>query len=293
MIKVEPLHPHFVGEVSGIDLSKPVDPQMLDEIVAASDKYAVLVFHDQQIDDQQQIAFSGLLGPLETTIKAIRPGHKLRLDAHISDVSNIDENNRIMAADDRRRMNGLANRLWHTDSSFKRTPAKYSLLSARAIPPTGGETQFADLRAAYDALSDEMKARLEGLVADHSIFHSRASIGFTDFSDEERAALPPVPQVLVRVHPGSKRKTLYLASHAERIHGMPIPEGRMLLRDLIEHATQPQFVYTHRWKVGDLVMWDDRCTMHRARDYDPTVPRDMHRTTVADVAPTVEQVMVA
>lgn len=293
MIKVEPLHPLFVGEVSGVDLSKPVDSQTRDEIVAASDKYAVLVFHDQQIDDDQQIAFSGLLGPLETTIKAIRPGHKLRLDAHISDVSNLDENNRIMAGDDRRRMNGLANRLWHTDSSFKRTPAKYSLLSARAIPPSGGETQFADLRAAYDALSDEMKARLEGLVADHSIFHSRASIGFTDFTDEERAALPPVPQVLVRVHPGSKRKTLYLASHAERIHGMPIPEGRMLLRDLIEHATQPQFVYTHRWKVGDIVMWDDRCTMHRARDYDPAVPRDMHRTTVADVAPTVEQAMVA
>lgn len=293
MVSVKPLHPLFVGEVSGVDLGKPVAPETLDAIIAASDEYGVLVFHDQKIDDDQQIAFSRLLGPLETTIKAIRPGHKLRLDAHISDVSNLDEENQIMAADDRRRMNGLANRLWHTDSSFKRTPAKYSLLSARAIPPTGGETQFADLRAAYDALPERMKARLEGLVADHSIFHSRASIGFTDFSDEERAALPAVPQVLVRVHPGSKRRTLYLASHAERIHGMPIPEGRMLLRDLIEHATQPQFVYTHQWRVGDVVMWDNRCTMHRARDYDSTVPRDMHRTTVADVAPTVEQVLVA
>lgn len=293
MIEVVPLHPRFVGEVSGVDLSKPVDPETVEAIVAACDEYAVLVFHDQMIDDEQQIAFSRLLGPLETTVKALRPGHKLRLDAHISDVSNIDENNKVMARDDRRRMNGLANRLWHTDSSFKRTPAKYSLLSARAIPPSGGETQFADLRAAYDALPDAMKARLEGLVADHSIFYSRATIGFTDFSDEERAALPSVPQVLVRVHPGSKRKTLYLASHAERVHGMPLPEGRMLLRDLIEHATQPQFVYTHQWRVGDLVMWDDRCTMHRARDYDPDVPRDMHRTTVADVAPTVEQAMVA
>jgi alpha-ketoglutarate-dependent 2,4-dichlorophenoxyacetate dioxygenase len=292
-IAVRPLHPLFFAEVTGVDLSRPLDDATLGEIVAASDKHAVLVFPGQRIDDDQQIAFSARLGPLETTIKRLRPGHKLRLNAHVSDVSNLDEEGGVLAREDRRRMNGLGNRLWHTDSSFKAVPAKYSLLSARVIPGSGGETQFADLRAAYDALSPAMKQRLEGLVAEHSILYSRSTIGFTDFSEEERTALKPVPQMLVRTHPGSGRKTLYLASHAMTIRGMPQPEALLLLKDLMEHATQPQFVHTHSWKVGDLVMWDDRCTMHRARDYDMSKPRDMHRTTVSDVASTVEQAMVA
>jgi alpha-ketoglutarate-dependent 2,4-dichlorophenoxyacetate dioxygenase len=288
-ISVRQLHPLFVGEVSGVDLREKMDAATASQIVAAADQYAVLVFRGQTITDEQQIAFSRNLGPLETTIKAYRPGHKPRLDLHISDVSNLDEESRVLAADDRRRMLGLGNRLWHTDSSFKAVPARYSLLSARAIPGEGGETQFADMRAAYDALPEAMKARLEGLVAEHSVMYSRSTIGFTDFTDEERAKLPPVPQRLVRVHPGSKRKTLYLASHAGWIRGMQIPEARMLLRDLMEHATQREFVYTHRWKVGDLVMWDDRCTMHRAREYDMTQPRDMHRTTVSDEVSSLEQ----
>jgi alpha-ketoglutarate-dependent 2,4-dichlorophenoxyacetate dioxygenase len=292
-ISVKQLHPLFVGEVSGVDLREPPDAATVSQIVAAAGRYAVLVFHDQLITDERQIAFSRLLGPLETTIKAYRPGHKPRLDLHISDVSNLDEESRVLAADDRRRMNGLGNRLWHTDSSFKAIPARYSLLSARAIPGEGGETQFADMRAAYDALPEAMKARLEGLVAEHSVLYSRSTIGFADFTDEERAKLPPVPQLLVRVHPGSKRKTLYLASHAGWIRGMPVPEARMLLRDLMEHATQREFVYTHRWKVGDLVMWDDRCTMHRAREYDATQARDMHRTTVSDGVSSLEQALVA
>jgi len=233
-IAVNPLHPRFFGEISGVDLSRPVDPATLDAIVAALDRHAVVVLHDQTISDEQQIAFSALLGPLEITVKTLRPGHKLRLNQHISDVSNLDEENRILSREDRRRMNGLGNRLWHTDSSFKRVPAKYSLLSARAIPTSGGETQFADLRAAYDALTPEMKARIEGLVAEHSIIYSRSTIGFTDFSEEELNGLPPVPQVLVRTHPGSKRKTLYLASHAMMIRGMPVPEGRLLLKELMK-----------------------------------------------------------
>jgi alpha-ketoglutarate-dependent 2,4-dichlorophenoxyacetate dioxygenase len=288
-ISVKQVHPLFVGEVSGVDLREPMNAATASQIVAAADRYGVLVFHGQTITDEQQIAFSRLLGPLETTIKAYRPGHKPRLDLHISDVSNLDEESRVLAADDRRRMLGLGNRLWHTDSSFKAIPARYSLLSARAIPGDGGETQFADMRAAYDALPEAMKARLEGLVAEHSVLYSRSTIGFADFADEERAKLPPVPQRLVRVHPGSQRKTLYLASHAGWIRGMQIPEARMLLRDLIEHATQREFVYTHCWKVGDLVMWDDRCTMHRAREYDMTQPRDMHRTTVSDEVSSLEQ----
>jgi alpha-ketoglutarate-dependent 2,4-dichlorophenoxyacetate dioxygenase len=288
-LHLRPLHPLFAAEVTGVDLRTPIDDATLAGIVTALDRYAVLVLPEQALSDAQQMDFSARLGPLETTIKAYRPDHKARLDLHISDVSNLDENNRVMAPDDRRRMNGLGNRLWHTDSSFKAIPARYSLLSARAIPGAGGETEFADLRAAWDALPDAMQRRVEGLVAEHSILHSRASIGFTDFSTEERARLQPVPQTLVRTHPGSGRKTLYLASHAGAIRGMALPEARLLLLDLMEHATQRAFVYTHRWRLHDLVIWDDRCTMHRAREYDAAVPRDMHRTTVSDGVSTLAQ----
>ena len=288
-ISLQPTHPNFVAEVSGVDLREPASAATVAEIVAAADRYAVLVFHHQPLTDEQQIAFSGLLGPLETTIKAYRPDHKPRLDLHISDVSNLDEQNQVLAADDRRRMNGLGNRLWHTDSSFKAIPARYSLLSARRIPSHGGDTQYADMRAAYDALPDDLKVELEDLVAEHTPLYSRASIGFTDFSEEERAKLQPVPQRLVRVHPGSHRKSLYLASHAGWIRGMPVPEARLLLLDLMERATQREFVYTHHWEIGDLVMWDDRCTMHRARDFDMAQVRDMHRTTVSDGVSSLQQ----
>ncbi len=292
-ISVRPIQQGFVAEISGVDLRQDMDAVAIRTIGAALDQYGVVVLHDQSITDEQQIAFSAKLGPLETTIHKIRPGASLRLDPHIADVSNLDEKAQVLAANDRRRMNGLGNRLWHTDSSFKATPAKYSLLSARSIPGTGGETQFADLRAAYDALPADKKQSLQNLVAEHCIVWSRATIGFTDYSQAERDALPPVPQRIVRFHPGSKRKTLYLASHAQAIRGMPTPEARVLLMDLMEHATQREFVYTHVWRLGDLVIWDNRCTMHRARPYDLSVPRDMHRTTVADIAPTLEQVMVA
>lgn len=288
-LHLRPLHKLFAAEATGVDLREPLDDAALAGIVAALDRYAVLVLPAQPLTDDQQMAFSGRLGPLETTIKAYRADHKPRLDLHISDVSNLDENNRVLAEDDRRRMNGLGNRLWHTDSSFKPVPARYSLLSARTIPAEGGETEFADLRAAWDALPEPMQRRIEGLVAEHSILHSRGTIGFTDFSEEERARLQPVPQTLVRTHPGSGRKTLYLASHAGAIRGMKLPEARLLLLDLMEHATQRQFVYRHRWRVGDLVIWDNRCTMHRARPYDLSVPRDMHRTTVSDERSTLAQ----
>ncbi len=288
-LHLRPLHPLFVAEARGVDLREPIDDAPLAGIVAALDRYAVLVFPDQKLTDEQQIAFSRRLGPLETSIKAYRPDHRSRLDLHISDISNLDENNQVMAADDRRRMNGLGNRLWHTDSSFKAVPARYSLLSARAIPDEGGETEFADLRAAWDALPGRMQRQIEAMVADHSILYSRGTIGFTDFTPEERERLPPVPQTLVRTHPGSGRRTLYLASHAASIRGMPLPEARVLLADLMEHATQRPFVYTHRWRVNDLVIWDNRCTMHRARDYDAAVVRDMHRTTVSDGVSTLAQ----
>ncbi len=286
-ITVKQLHPLFFGEIGNVDLRQPLDKQTVAEIQAASDKYGVLLFRDQPIDDAQQQAFSRNFGELETTVRAYRKDYKPRLDEYMADISNLDENNRLLSGDDRRRLNSLGNRLWHSDSSFKRIPARYSLLSARVIPSWGGETQFADMRAAWDALPDRMKAKVEGMVCEHTQIFSRGKIGFTDWAPEELDKMAPVPQLMVRTHPGSGRKSIYLSSHAGRIRGMPDPEAKMLLMDLTEFATQPQFVHTHVWKVGDLVMWDNRCMMHRAREYDETEVRDMHRTTVSDGVPTV------
>ena len=286
-MRVTPLHPHFVGEVTGLDLRDATDAAHLAEVTAAMDTYGALVFRDQSLDDAAQIRFSEMFGPLETTRRAHRPGHKLRLDIHVSDISNLDETGEILEATDYRQMSSLANRLWHTDSSFKRVPARYSILSARKLPSEGGDTEFADMRAAYDDLSDTRKKEIEDYVCEHSIMNSRATIGFSDFTAEEHAALPPVPQVLVRTHPGSKRKSLYLASHAQSIRGVGLPEARMLLLELMEHATQRKYVYTHQWRPGDVVMWDNRCTMHRGRWHDPAEVRDMHRTTVSDEVSTV------
>ena len=286
-ISVTQLHPVFVGEVSGVDLRQPLDKATVGALNDAINKHGVLVFHGQMIDDAQQQAFSRNFGDLETTVRAYRHDYKARLDNYMADISNLDENNKVLSGNDRRRLNALGNRLWHSDSSFKRIPARFSLLSARIIPSEGGETQFADMRAAWDALPDKMKAKLEGLVCEHTQIYSRGKIGFTDWAPEELAKMAAVPQVLVRTHPGSGRKSLFLSSHAGRIRGMEDPEAKMLLMDLNEFATQREFVYTHKWQVGDLVMWDNRCTMHRAREYDETQVRDMHRTTVSDGLPTV------
>jgi alpha-ketoglutarate-dependent 2,4-dichlorophenoxyacetate dioxygenase len=292
-VTVRQIHPQFVGEVSGVDLRAPLAPDAVAALEDAINRCGVLVFHDQSITDEQQIVFSRNFGELETTVRAYRTDFVPRLDLHIADISNLNERSELLGKDDRRRLNALGNRLWHSDSSFKRIPARFSLLSARAIPDEGGETQFADMRSAWDALPVAMQRRLDGLVAEHSQLFSRARIGFTDWSAEELAKMAPVPQVLVRTHPGSGRRSLFLSSHAGRIRDMPEPEARMLLLDLMEHATQREFVHTHRWRVGDLVMWDNRCTMHRARTYDETQVRDMHRTTVSDGRPTVPEALVA
>jgi alpha-ketoglutarate-dependent 2,4-dichlorophenoxyacetate dioxygenase len=285
-IQVRQVHPLFVGEVSGIDLRRPADEGTLGAIQAAIDRYAVLVFPGQSLDDAEQIAFAERFGPLErSTLRTIQYGaSRLGHDALV-DVSNLDERGRPFAQGERRQLFSLGNRMWHTDSSFKRVPGKYSFLHARTIPSRGGETEYTDLRAVWDSLPEETRASLEGLVVEHSLFYSHGAIGFMDFSEEERAALPPVPQPLVRTLSESGRKTLYLASHASHVIGWPVPEGRVLLRELIEVATQREFVYQHRWRVGDLVMWDNRCTMHRVRPYDQGERRDMRRVTVtvADV----------
>jgi alpha-ketoglutarate-dependent 2,4-dichlorophenoxyacetate dioxygenase len=290
-IQVSQLHPTLGAEVRGVDLTLAVTPEVFAEIEAAFNRYGILVFPEQPVSDDQQLAFSRLFGPLE--VNPNYAGAKMRLRPDIADISNLDAEGRVLARDDRRNLFNLGNQLWHTDSSFKRIPAKCSLLSARELPSSGpvggGETEFADLRAAWDALPEARKRELDGLVVEHSIFRSRSQIGFADFNDEIFKQLPPVPQALVRHHPASGRTSLYLASHASHVIGWPVERGRPLLEELIAFATQPQFVYQHRWTVGDLVIWDNRCTMHRGRPYDDTQRRVLHRTTVSDRANTLEQ----
>jgi alpha-ketoglutarate-dependent 2,4-dichlorophenoxyacetate dioxygenase len=283
--------PCFAAEVEGIDMTRPLSPEEVAAIHAGMDRYAVLVFHDQPIDDDQQLAFTRSLGEIEHSVgTSLREPGQYRLPTTFADVSNLDENQKVFERDDRRRLFALGNRLWHSDSSFKVVPAKYSLLHARTIPSKGGNTEFADMRAAYDALDAETKAQVEDLVCEHSQIFSRQQLGFTDFTDDERARFAPVRQRLVRTHPATGRKSLYLSSHAGSIVGWPVPEARAFLRDLVEHATQREFVYVHRWRVGDLVMWDNRQTMHRARPFPVHEPRDMRRTTLMGEAPTVAQV---
>ena len=290
-ITVKQLHPLFVGEVSGVDLAQPLSAADHDAIAAAIDSYAVVVFHDQRLTDDQQIDFARHFGPIHSSAQKARHRgikHRLARD-EIADISNLDGDSQVLDVNHRRRLDWLANRLWHTDASFRAVPGALSMLYAHVVPPEGGNTEFADLRAAYDDLPDATKKLLDGLVAEHSIWHSRGQLSVTNYTPEEIASLPPVPQRVVRTHPGSKRKTLYLAAHASHILGMPVADGRLLLLDLVEHATQPKYVHAHSWRQGDLVIWDNRCTMHRARPFDTTQVRDLRRVTTADVASTLEQ----
>ena len=281
--------PCLAAEVEGIDLTRPLSPEEVAAVHAGMDRYAVLVFHDQPLTDDQQLAFTRSLGEMEQAVgTGLRAEY--RLPTTFADVSNLDQNNQVFARDSRTRLFALGNRLWHSDSSFKVVPAKYSLLHARSIPSKGGNTEFADMRAGWDSLDPETQAACEDLICEHSQIYSRQILGFTDFTDDERQRFAPVRQVLVRTHPVTGRKSLYLSSHAGGIIGWPVPEARAFLRDLVEHATQRQFVYSHRWRVGDLVMWDNRQTMHRARPFPEHEPRDVRRTTLAGDRPTVAQV---
>jgi len=280
---VDPVsRPFFAGEVSGIDITKPLTADQVAAIERGMDQFAVLVFHDQRFTDETQIAFSRNFGELEEATGDLNWGGKRRIESGlVNDISNLDNDNQVRARDDRQRLFGLGNQLWHSDSSFKEVPAGYSLLSARIIPQAGGNTEFADMRAAWDALDDETKAECANLICEHSQLYSRGTLGFGDFTEADRERFKPVLQRLVRQHPVTGRKSLYLASHAGAIVGWPIPEARAFLRDLTEHATQRKFTYAHVWKQWDLVMWDNRATMHRARPFKSTEVRDMHRTTVS------------
>ncbi|WP_422033234.1 TauD/TfdA dioxygenase family protein [Reyranella sp.] len=290
-ITVTPTHPEFVAEISGVDLAQPLEPTDRQTIEDAINRYAVVVFRGQTLDDEKQVAFAGHFGPIESSALKLRHRDiKHRIESsQVADISNLDGDGNVMKPDARRRLDGLANRLWHTDASFRAVPGALSMLYAHVIPDEGGDTEFADMRAAYDALPEAKKKELEGLVAEHSIWRSREQLGVVQYTAEERASLPPVPQRVVRTHPGSHRKTLYLAAHASHILGLPVADGRLIILDLIEHATQPRFVHAHRWAKGDLVIWDNRCTMHRARPFDTTRVRDLRRVTTRDVASTLEQ----
>ena len=291
-ISIRQLHPVFVGEVAGIDCREPLGREEVAAIEAGMDRYAVLVFRDQNITDEQQIAFTRHFGELEgyNTPGHVRRREDQRLGPGIADFSNLDKHGNIMSDEDRVWFFKLGDRLWHSDSSFRPTPAKYSMLSARVLPSWGANTEFADMRAAYDALDARAKAEVEELICEHSLIYSREAIGFTDLTPEEIAAFRPVRQRLVRTHPMTGRKSLFLASHAGAIVGWTLPEARMFLRDLTERATQREFVYSHSWRPYDLVMWDNRSTMHRARRFDRNEVRDVRRTTLAGDVATVEQV---
>jgi alpha-ketoglutarate-dependent 2,4-dichlorophenoxyacetate dioxygenase len=293
-IELRKLHPLFAAEVGGLDLSQPLDAQTERDIWDAIDRYAVLVFHDQRLSDAQLRDFAARFGDLEIGRSAARGGRRRLAIPQIGDISNLDEDHQVRALDDRRRLDSLGNRLWHTDASYMPVPVVLGMLHAVSVPPAsalgGGETEFADMRAAYDALADATKAAIDGLIVQHDVFWSRAQIGFTEFPPGEREQYPPSPQRLVRRHPGSKRKTLYLSAHASHIVDWPIADGRLLLLDLNTHATQPEFVYSHKWRVGDLAIWDNRCTMHRGRAHDEAQPRDLRRATTLDVASTLSEV---
>lgn len=281
------LTPVFAAEASPLELKSVFDQPTLDALVAGMDEYRVLVFRNQRFTDQEQLDFAQRFGgPLHTKPGIAQLG-KNRFDNNaIADIGNVNEEGTIRAADDRRRAYSLANRLWHTDASFQDPPGRYSTLSARVVPPVGADTEFADMCAAYDALDASMKKRLEGLHVHHSIAYSRMSLGF-EFSQSELDNLKGAVHPLVRTNPRTGRRSLYLASHATRIIEMPLPEGRILLRDLTEHATQREFTYRHVWRDHDLVVWDNLATMHRSTPFeDQKYRRELRRITTIDVPAT-------
>lgn len=299
-LAIKPLADTFAGEVSGLDCAHPLTPDDVAAFEAGMDRFAVLVIRDQRLSDAEQLAFTLHFGEIEKSGHGsakgpihFRTAQQARdLGAGIGDFSNVDGKGAPLAADSRAYLFKLADRLWHSDSSFRATPAKYSLLSGRAIPSWGGNTEFADMRAAYDALDDRTRAMAEDLVCGHSQMYSREKIGFSEMSEAERLAFTPVRQRLVRTHPVTGRKSLFLSSHAGTIEGWSLPEARMFLHELTEFATGPRFVYAHRWRLNDLVIWDNRATMHRGRRFDPAEARDVRQTRLAGSAPTIEQAII-
>jgi alpha-ketoglutarate-dependent 2,4-dichlorophenoxyacetate dioxygenase len=278
------------GRLSGIDARRPLTPAEVAAVERSMDAHAVTVLPNQDINDEQQLAFTRNFGDFVDGANSGARDQDLRLPTVFADVSNLDKDGKIAERTNKKRMAALANRLWHTDASFRVVPARYSILSGRIVPAEGPTTEFADMRAAYDALDARTKAEIEDLVCEHSLIYSRGQLGFTEFLPNERVAMRPVRQRLVRTHPVTGRKSLFLASHIGAIVGWPRPEAMAFIRDLIEHATKPEFVYVHKWAPHDLVIWDNRTTMHRVRRFDDlAIVRDVRRTTTRAEGPTAEQ----
>ncbi|MDX3904487.1 MAG: TauD/TfdA family dioxygenase [Pigmentiphaga sp.] len=287
-LTLTPLTPGFVADASGLDISRPLDDAQIRAIEKAMDDYAVLVFRDQPLDQDQQIRFAKYFGPLDLGLRKVKGGAHRFDYAELADISNVTTDGEVARRDHAKIVGNIANQLWHSDSSFQRPRAKYSMLSAVVVPEDGGETEFADLRAAYDYLPDKMKASIEGLRAVHYALHSRFLLGDTDYTEAQRNAIPPVQWPLVQTDPRSGRKILFVGIHACEVVGMTLAEGRMLLLDLLEHATQREFVYRHHWRPGDLVMWDNTATLHRGRHFDFAQRRELRRATTEEVELPIE-----
>jgi len=283
MISFKPLHPHFVAEASGLDLRNPLSRGEVEEIDRAMDRFAVLIWHGQPFDGEEQVAFARQFGKLDMGLrKAYGGAHRFK-SAELIDISNVGIDGEVTGRAHAKAISNLANQLWHSDSSFQQPAAKYSMLSAVVLPERGGETEFCDLRAAYDSLADELKEEIANLRSEHYAFQTRQWLGDT-YTEAQLKTLPPVEWPLVRTHPGSKRKVLWVGAHATHIVGRALGDGRMLLAELLEHATQREFVFRHAWRVGDLVMWDNRCVLHRGRRFDLSQRRELRRTTTEDRA---------
>jgi alpha-ketoglutarate-dependent 2,4-dichlorophenoxyacetate dioxygenase len=288
-LMITPLLSHFAARVEGVNLAEPVDDATFRTISDAFQEHSVLVFGGQRLTDEQQMRFSGRFGPLETTLASI--GKESRLHPNLVDLSNVDPDHdeKLMGWSDRRMLYQSGNQLWHTDSSFKPVPAMASLLSGREVPPEGGETEFVSMRHAYETLAEETRRRIEGRVVVHSILYSRSTIAPGLFDPEQEKGLPPVRQALVRTNPANGRKSIYIGSHAWYIEGLPYEESRRRLDDLLAHTTKPDVVFSHRWNQWDLVMWDNRCVLHRGRPWDAARhARVMRRTTIAGEGPTAQ-----
>lgn len=282
-LQLKPLHPLFVAEASGIDITRPLSDAEVRQINAAMNQYAVLVWRGQPLTGQQQIDFAKSFGPLDLGLKKVFKRKERLEDERLIDISNVDAEGNVARRDSPKNLSNFANQLWHSDSSFQDPRAAYSMLHALVLPSWGGNTEFADLRAAYDALPERTKAELQDLQAEHYALHTRILLGDEAYTDEQKKTIPPAAWPLVQTHPGSGRKLLFVGVHARQVIGWPTAESRMYLQDLLEHATQRELVYRHEWQVGDLVMWDNRSTLHRGRRYDIAERRELRRTTIEDV----------
>lgn len=282
-LQLKPLHPVFVAEASGIDITRPLSDTALRQINAAMNEYAVLVWRGQALTGQQQLDFAKSFGPLDLGLKKVFRRPERLEDERLIDISNVDAQGNVTRRDSPKNLSNFANQLWHSDSSFQNPRAAYSMLHALVLPSWGGTTEFTDLRAAYYTLPERTKAELEGLSAEHYALHTRILLGDEAYTDDQKKAIAPAVWPLVQTHPGSGRKLLFVGVHAREIIGWPTAEGRIYLSDLLEHATQRPFVYSHEWQVNDLVMWDNRSTLHRGRRYDIAERRELRRTTIEDV----------